>query len=274
MPDDEISIFQFVDFRLYLRSRYDAEKIRTPKFSQRYIQQKVGASSSGWFADIIQGRIHLTGSHFMKLARVFELSPHEEDYFDTMVRFAQAGSFEEKNKYYAKLLSFKELKVDLVDRDRFEYFGQWYHTAIRELLFLIDFKDDFPGLARKLNPAIRTDDARNSIRLLQRLGFIEKDTAGYYRPTAPILKKDPAFKSIYLGNFLKSNIGLAVEALDRFDKEERDISTLTLTLSAEDLQTAKSEIKAMRKRLLQLSEKSEKRNKVYQCNFQIFPVSV
>jgi uncharacterized protein (TIGR02147 family) len=273
MPAARVDIFRFVDFRLYLRSFYEAEKSNNPKFSQRFIQQKVGASSSGWFADVIQNRIQLSGTHFLRLSRLLELEPHEEEYFDTMVRFSQAGTFEEKNKYYAKLLSFKELQVDLVDRDGFEYFSHWYHAAIRELLFLIDFKGDFSALARKLSPPIRTEDARRSVRLLEKLGFIKKDAQGCLRPTTAILKKDPTFKSIYLGNFLKSNISLAVEALDRFDKEERDISALTLTLSDDDLQTAKAEIKLLRKKLLQMSEKSEKRNRVYQCNFQIFPVS-
>lgn len=267
------NIFSYTDFRCYLKAYYDARKARERKFSQRFIAGRVGVASSGWFADILSGRINLSGAQRTQLVRVLGLKANEEDYFEAMVNYGQAGSMEERNRYFHKLLAFKEVKADLVEKDKFEYFSHWYHAAIRELLFIHDFRGDCEELARRLDPPIRPAAAKRSIELLERLGFIRKDEAGRFRPTASILKKDSAFKSLHLANFLKANMTLGIESLERHAKEDRDVSALTLALSEEDFRQAALEIKNLRKRLLALSERPCRAKKVYQCNFQLFPVT-
>ena len=135
------------------------------------------------------------------------------------------------------------------------------------------FRGDFRALAQQLNPPIRQKQAREAIELLERLEFIRPDVTGRYRPSSPILKKDTAFKSLHLSAFLRANMQLGMEALDRFDKQDRDISSLALVLTEEDFLNAKEELKALRKKLLAWSEKPKADGKVYQCNFQVFPVS-
>ncbi len=273
MPAQRPDIFQFTDFREYLRLRYAAEKTDSPRFSHRFVAEKVGASSTGWFSDILKGRITLTGVYSVKLAKLLELKPNEEDFFQTLVHYGQAGSLEEKNHYLEKILAFKELKIDLVGKDKFEYYSKWYHAAIRELLLFYPYRGDFADLARRLSPSIRPEQAKKAVQLLDRLNLIAVDPNGIYRPTAAILKKDAAIKSIHLENFLKANMELGVQALDRYPKEERDISSVTVSLEAEDFEKAREDIKALRKRLLALSEKPGTKKRVYQCNFQVFPLS-
>ena len=269
LPD----IFQFTDFRAFLHSRYEAEKRANPGFSHRFIADTVNASSSGWFSDVVKGRITLTGTFLVKLIKLFSLKPNEAEFFETLVHYAQAGSLEEKNRHMEKILSFKELKVDILGKDKFEYYSKWYFAAIRELLLFQPFRGDYATLARQLSPSIRPPQAKKAIELLERLELIAKDANGIYRPTSSILKKDGAFKSIHLQNFLKTNMELGIEALDRYPKEERDISALTLALEPKDFEKAREEIKAVRKRLLALSEKPGLKKKVYQCNFQVFPMT-
>jgi uncharacterized protein (TIGR02147 family) len=79
MERGHINIYFYSDFRIYLRDYYRSRKSRDRKFSHRFIQDKVGANSAGWFADIISGRIALTSSFRVRLARLLELQPKEED---------------------------------------------------------------------------------------------------------------------------------------------------------------------------------------------------
>ena len=76
-----------------------------------------------------------------------------------------------------------------------------------------------------------------------------------------------------LANFLKTQMNLAIEALDRYPKEERDISALTLTLSPEAFKAAQEEIRALQRKLLALTDLYPKPDTVYQANFQLFPLS-
>jgi uncharacterized protein (TIGR02147 family) len=69
------------------------------------------------------------------------------------------------------------------------------------------------------------------------------------------------------------NMELGLGALDRYNKEERDISSVTVSLSSETYQNACKEIKRLRQKLLSMSLNDKKGEKVYQCNVQFFPVA-
>lgn len=270
----EINIYAFTDFRKYLSDYYLARKKTDKKFSHRFIQEKVGAGSAGWFADVVKGRANIPGSQLIKLAKLLQLKGTETDYFESMVHFGQAGSLEERNRYFQKMMAFKEVRADMVGMDKLEFYSKWYHGAIRELLFFHPFRGDYAELARKLSPPIRQAEARDSVTLLERLGMIEPNGQGGYRSKDAALQKDPSFPSVVMANFLKNNMELAIEALDRYSKEERDISALTISFSEDAFAKVKDDIRALRKKMLALTEVDIAPTKVYQCNFQFFPLSL
>jgi uncharacterized protein (TIGR02147 family) len=268
LPD----IFRYSDFRLFLADYYRARKFEDPKFSHRFIQDKVRAGSAGWFADICAGRINLSSGHAAGLLKMMKLDPRQEDYFEALVGMAQAGTMEEKNRWMRRILSFKEIRSDVVGAEKFEFYSHWHYSAVREALFFVDFTGDFQALAQRFHPPLKKEQVKAAIALLQRLEMVRKDAHGRLRPVATTIKKDPAFKSLHAANFLKAGMDLAIQALDNLDKDSRDMSSLTLALSAEGFAEARAEVKALRKKLLALAERETRPDKVYQCNFQMFPL--
>jgi uncharacterized protein (TIGR02147 family) len=266
-------VFAYLDFREYLKEAYATRHKRDRKFSHRFIASRIGVSSSSWFSDLLNRRIDLSNRHLIKLATLFQLNGSDADYFEALVHYGQGQSIEESNHYLRKMLSFKEMKVDLVGQDRFEYYSCWYYSAIRELLFFYDFRGDYASLARKLTPSITQQQAKDGIRLLERLKFIRKDAQGKFKPLLATVKKDSNFKSAFALQYLKVNMELGEKALAGFDKVERHVSTMTLSYSPEAFTKAIDEIDGVRKRLLQLMEQDPTPDKVFQFNIQFFPVT-
>ncbi len=269
-----VIIFGYTDFRKFLGDYYLERKKSDRKFSHRFIQEKVGASSAGWFADVLKSRTNIPGGHIVKLSKLLQLKASETDYFEAMVQFGQAASLEERTRYFNKMLAFKEVRADMVGMDKLEFYSKWYHSAIREILFFYPFRGDYAELARKLSPPIRPTEARDSVALLERLGMVEPNTIGGYKSKEAVLKKDSSFPSVVMANFLKNNMELAIEALDRYTKEERDVSALTIALSEQAFSQVKDDIRALRKKILAMTEVDIAPTKVYQCNFQFFPLSL
>lgn len=267
------NIFLYADFRVYLADYYRARKGADKNFSHRFIAEKVGAHSTGWFSDIIKGRLNLAGVQLVPLARLLQLRPNEIDYFEALVSYGQSGSLEEKTRHFQKMLAFKEVRSEIVGIEKLEFYSKWYHSALRELLFFYPFRGDYAALARKLSPPIRQSEAMQSVELLSRLGFVEANGIGGVKAKEATLKKDSSFPSAILAQFLKCNMELAIEALDRYSKDERDVSALTISLSEEAFKKVKEEIRALRKRILAMTEVDMHPTKVYQCNFQFFPMS-
>jgi uncharacterized protein (TIGR02147 family) len=64
-----------------------------------------------------------------------------------------------------------------------------------------------------------------------------------------------------------------MNALDSFPKSERDFSTLTVSLSPGSFEAARDIMRKARQEILALDEKETDPRRVYQMNFQLFPLS-
>lgn len=269
LPD----ITGYLDFKKFLRDSYNAMKIGNPKFSHRYFCKKAGYGSSSAFGDILAGRRTLSETAALKLARALDLNRESEEYLIHLVAFNQADSLEMKNLHYNKLLSKGRINPSPISTEKYEYFSKWYHAAIRELLYFTPFEGDYKELGRKLNPSIPATLARKSVLLLEKLGMIALDAKGRYRQTAQFISTDGLGDYLLVENFQAETMKLALESLDRHTIEERDMSTLTATLSAESLVKVKAAIKTLRQCVLALAEQDQQVDRVMQLNIQFFPLS-
>ena len=266
-------IFTYTDYRRYLKELHAWLKKENRQFSHRYIASKVRAGSAGWFSDVISGRINLTDTYISRLVSVVKLSTGEAEFFRTLVHCNQTKNIEEQNRFLTMLIEHRSTGTVTVSRERFMYYSTWYLPVIRELLFFYDFTDDFKSLARMLRPPIRATQARQAIRVLLDLDFIAPDENGYLRPKDAIVRKERGFTTIHWANYQKAALDLASGAIERFGKDERDISSVLIGLSPDSFTIARTEIARLRKKLLELSEADRKRNGVYQCTIQIFPTT-
>jgi uncharacterized protein (TIGR02147 family) len=256
------------DYRVLLGEKYRAFKAGDRKFSQRFISRRLGIASAGWFADVLAGRQKLKPRHIAPIAALFRLQPAEKALLRVLVDLESAETSGEKNAAYARWLELQGLPRAQIARTRFRYFEHWYYPVLRELLPLLPEPVDPAALGAALHPPLSPAKTREALRTLVELGLTNPDAPA---PT-PVLVKEAA-RTPHWSRILESYLKLAVPALKTFDKDERDFSGLTIALSPESLREAGEEIAALRRRLLALSEKDAGKNRVYQCLFQIFPVS-
>ena len=76
-----------------------------------------------------------------------------------------------------------------------------------------------------------------------------------------------------VANFQRAFMDLAREGLDRFQRDERDYSTLTLPMAEEDLARARQAIAQLRGLLMTISDKCRRPKRVLQFNSQLFPLT-
>jgi len=277
-----LRLFEYTDYRAFLKDALQALKEKDPKFSQRWVLRRLGMRSSGWLADLLAGRRKLARPRVEAFAQILSLSAREELYFQTLVDYNQARNLPERNRCHEKLLTFHEIPKDLVDPDRFEYFRHWWIPAIREHLLLEPYRGDPGKLARRLRPNITPEQAESAMALLERLGMVKRYASGELRPSVEHVKKQGQFSApVHYHRYIKAQIELGMGAMESIPKEERDISAVTLTLSEDGFSTLKDELKELRRRMVQLSESENRKfwkgvegdsRRVYQAVLQLFPV--
>jgi uncharacterized protein (TIGR02147 family) len=278
-----LRIFAYTDYRAFLKDAVQALKEKDPKFSQRWVLQRLGLKSSGWLADMLAGRRNLSRTQASVFGQILAMNAREELYFQTLVDYDQAKTLPEKNRCYEKILTFHEIPKDLVDPDRFEYFSHWYIPAIREYLLIEPFKGDVEKLAKRMRPAITVKQATQGIEVLERLGMVKRYASGELRPSVEHVKKQSQFSApVHYYRYLKAQIELGMGAMETIPKEERDVSAVTLTLSEEGFGVLREELKELRRRMIRLSEEENRKfwqgvdgdsRRVYQAVLQLFPVS-
>jgi uncharacterized protein (TIGR02147 family) len=221
----------------------------------------------------MDGKRSLGRSLIVRFAEAMELRKKESEYFENMVYFTEAKTVEEKRTYFERMMALRKLDAYLVQSSQFEFYSKWYYSAIRELIGLVRFKDDYAVLARLLDPPIRPDQAEKAIKVLESLKFIAKDEKGVYRQTQNHITTGPEVESLNVANYQIACMDLAREAIDRYEPALRDMSTLTLSLSKPAFEAMKEEIIAFRKKLLGLEKQFPNADRVYQLNTHFFPLS-
>jgi uncharacterized protein (TIGR02147 family) len=269
-----LSVYRFLDAREFLKQAYLNEKRGNPAFSQRYIAQAVKATSSSFFRQVLSGKSRLTRARVLLLARLFRLSRAETAYFEDLVAYSEAGTEAEKR------LALEKLKAAdpggrhaLLEASQAEYFAKWHYAAVRELLTLHAFHEDYEALAGLLDPPITPDEAREAVRLLLRLRLIAKKPGGGYRPTDRVVFSGARISPEQVRPALLGHLDLARRALEVYPAVQRPYSYATLSVSEKSFREIAEKFQAFRREVLDIVAHDEDVDRLYQMNFQLFPVS-
>jgi uncharacterized protein (TIGR02147 family) len=266
------NIFEYYDYREYLRDRVAFERERTPVFSNRYIVQKAGFKSPTALKHVIDGKRNLSLESANKFAGALKIEGIQRHYFLTLVLFNQASTIEEREKYLNELTELKRSETPShIEEAQFEILSKWYHLVIREVVNLPDFKNSSKWISRVLMPQISPREAADSIQLLKLLGLIEKRDGKYY-PVDKTLTTDERVRSIKVLEYHRQMIQNGSESMVRFRSDEREISGTTLCMNSEDVQNIKKLIREFNKKVLNIAANSVDSDQIYQLNFQFFPL--
>ena len=124
-----------------------------------------------------------------------------------------------------------------------------------------------------MRPAISSEDAKASVATLREIGLVEKNAHGFWKPTNVAITFGDGWRSVAVREFQRHTFDLAQNALDEIPVEERDISSLTLSLGEDSFREIRERIALFRKEILAVARNEKNANRVFQVNFSIFPLS-
>jgi uncharacterized protein (TIGR02147 family) len=267
------SVYEYSDYRLFIKDYYEQRKAESPAFSYRYLAQKAGINSAPFFKFLIEGKRNLTTETVGKVATALKLDAKSREYFENLVFFNQAKTTKDKNQFFEKLIALKKAQNILrIGSEKYEYFSEWYHSAIRELVVVGNFRDDFAKLGNALRPPISAIKAQESVDLLLRLGFLKQEN-GKYQQAEPLLSTGYGIEDYHVIKFQIKMLRMAIEAFERTMAPERSMSSLTFSLSRSTYLALVKEMRAFRGRVMELVGKDETPEMVYHLNIGLFPLS-
>jgi uncharacterized protein (TIGR02147 family) len=268
-------IFEYLNYREFLRDYYVERKQAHSFYSFRLFSQKAGFKSPNFLKLVIDGQRNLSKESTVRFCAALNLNKKEAAYFENLVFFGQSKRLDEKNIYLTQLMKYRAKPgARKIEKGEYSYYSQWYHPVIRELVGAVDFKDDFKALGQAVAPAITAAEAQRSVKLLCELGFVKMDGQGTYWKTPSSLCTGQQVRSIAVANYHKAMMRLASESIERFPSDQRDVESLTLSVSEQTYQAMIERARQYMAEMLAMAEADTKSERVAQINMQIFPVSL
>ena len=268
------SVFEYRDYRLFLKDLYDHYKRTTDFFSFRYFSKRAGFKSPNYLKLVIEGKRNISPESIEKFSFALKLSQDESDFFAKLVNFNQAQTNSEKAEFALQLMQSKIYKkMNPLKEEQMRYYSQWYHIGIRELSLCQGFIEDPQWIGEQFTPQITSDKAGTAVDSLLQLGLLGRDSEGKLLPTNQNVATHDEVSSSLVTLFHKQMMDKAKDSLDLFAGKEREISSVSIPLSEETFHKIKSRIQDFRKELIAIASEDKTPDRVYQLNFQLFPLT-
>ena len=270
-----VKVTDHLDYRDYLRAVYTWLKGHQERYSYLQFADDLGFSKTNVMHLIVVGKRPLTSKAADRVVQALELRGIERRYLETLVAYSNSRKPTEREELFQELITIKNRTLkSALEKSQLEYFSEWYHPIIREMMLLPEFSSDPDWLAAKVTPRIRPEQARKSIELLEKLGLAQFDAKKRrHVQTANQITTGDEISSLAVIRYHQRMIELGKESITAIDELERDISAITVSISPETAQKMKREIQAFRKRLLAMADEGKDPNAVYQLNLQFFPIT-
>lgn len=267
-------IFDYNDFREYLRDLYDYMHYKDKKFNKAFICRAIGLPNSrSYFQDVLNGKV-VSSLKIPCFIEIFKLDKYEAKFFKTLVKYNQmVDDPDEKAMLFDLLMSQNKTPKNILSRSEYAYYKNWYNSVIRAIINTIDFKDDYKMLSKLVMPNITVKQARDSIRLMKNLKLIKRNSKGYLKPVNKIISTGEKIRSDIIKQYQSNCIEMARTAIIQNQTQPQRVTTKTLSFSKEIYEQIEKKIEKVNKEITALVHNDHKKaDQVYQLDILLFPL--
>ncbi len=271
---DRTDIFDYLDYRSFLRAAIAVEKAAGRLSGQRDVAACLGLKSPGHISWILQGKRNLMPHLLPAVARMLRLSEDESAYLALLVAHDDTKIPDERRLLMARIARLQAARTRHLTSGKVSYWSSWRNAVVREMVAISSFRREDAGrLGQLLEPPASPEEAHEALDLLEDLELIGRDGSGTYHRTESIVTAGENWSQEAVRDFQDSILELMRRALRQIPREERDISTVTFSVSPERLRRIRTRIREMRQEILTLVRTDPEPSAVYHLAVGFFPAS-
>lgn len=275
MALQQLKLYEYTDYRQYLKDFYELQKKSTKKFSFRAFAKRAGFSSPNFLKLVIDHKRNLTPDSISMVCNAMQLSDNQREYFRELVLMNQAKSDADKELHFKKMTQLvPSVSKRILGEYAHKYLSHWLYPVLRELVCLEDFKEDPYWIARKLNFKVTVSQINSALEFLKSEGYLKYNAAKKLELVDKIIQSPDEVASFSYRNYHREMIKQAIESLEVIALNEREFGSLTFVLPKNSVAELKHKIKDFRKNLhLWAVEQIQDHHAdvVYQINIQAYP---
>lgn len=277
------SITDYMDYRLFLADFYNYKKEITKNQLRPYNYTIFSAAadikSPNYLKMIIEGKRNLSEDMISKFAKACGLNKAQADEFRYLVNFNQAEEPADRNMALKALSEYRvvqNVKHGQIDRKVFEKVPNWIGWIIYALVDQQGVYFDIAQLKDLLRNKASETEINHALKQLLDSGDLVKDATTGEIKKGPQKDVPEEIPPALIRRLQMQLMYLGLESLYQDQADEREFGSLTLSLTQKEFDELKFKLRQMRKALHKentIARMSEKGERVYQLNLQLFPVT-
>lgn len=283
-PPVQPGLGEYTDFRQYLKDVYNFRRANESTGFRSYSYSTFSAAadikSPNYLKLIIDGRRNLSEDMITRFARALRLQKPEADEFRALVRYGQAVQPIERNQFLKELADLRArraLDSGEITEANWEKVPGWIGWVLYAMAEQSNVHFEPQTLTRLFRAKASADDIRTSLRKLMDSGELSRNLETGEVTKGRDLVESPQDLPVPLIRKLQAElIYLGIESLFRDSPKEREFGAMTLSMTEDEFNQVRFELRQLRKRLqrdILVKRKAAKGDRVYQMNIQLFPLT-
>ena len=125
-------IWDFGDYRAFMKAVLDDWKVTRKHFSLRWFADRAGFSSHSFVGLVVAGKRNLGPDGAEKVARIFKLKGPPLDYFRTLVHHNQAETAKEREETLEAMKKARAARdAKKLGKEHWRYYDRWETPVVR-----------------------------------------------------------------------------------------------------------------------------------------------
>lgn len=268
-PQMSISIFDYDDYRNFLRDSLEEKARRNPAFSLRAFARDTGLSPSH-LSRALSGQKKLSSSSARLVSEGLGLGVRESEHMQTLIELEKAARNQYDNRLLKNLTRHNRRRAKILALETFQAIANWYHFAILALTNTRGFQSNPGWIARRLG--IKPLDASFAIDRLLELKLLTQENGNYVAADGAQVSTTDDFRSAAIQENHRQHLEIAAQALKDIDVELREFNNITLAMNLSDIPKAKQKIREFVDRFNREMDRDQGQE-LFQMNVQFYQVS-
>ena len=243
-----------------------------PFYSYRMMGDKLGLDSS-YLYRVLQKKQHLPAHALPAAKEILALAGREAEYFDLLYSAAVSKDKTKREELMAKALSLRDVERHSLQAAELKLLENWWIPAVRAYLELNGGVVNVKQIARDICPPITEEQALEAIETLKSVGLVKKLASGKLALTEAHLTVGGPEKANAVRNFQRQVLSLASDALENVPVNERNISTLTLSVDQSCFEDLGDMLREFRRLVQKRVDGAKNPDRVMQLSMAFYPVA-
>ncbi len=260
------------DYRDILKAYYERRKKEMPFYSYRMMGDKIGLDSS-YLYRILRKKQHLPAHALEAVKELIGISGRSAEYFNLLYAANVSKDSAQKEELMGRAIALRDVERRTLQSAELKLLENWWIPAVRAYLELSGGIANIRQIANALCPPISETQAREAIETLRNAGLVKKLASGKLGLTDAHLTVGGAEKAKAVRNFQKQALHLACESLENIPVEERNVSTLTVSVDQSGFDDLKDMLREFRRLVQKRVDSVKNPDRVMQLSMAFYPVA-